>query len=83
MNTGRVAGSAFTACLVAMAVTVVALWPAAPRAQAAGAAAAPAGAGGTTRTALAVDTVIPRGVTVDLVRRTMTLAEGEKRHLRG
>ncbi|NEE49206.1 hypothetical protein G3M55_31960, partial [Streptomyces sp. SID8455] len=40
------------------------------------------GAGGTTRTALAVDTVIPRGVTVDLVRRTMTLAEGEKRHLR-
>ncbi|MER6638648.1 hypothetical protein [Streptomyces microflavus] len=82
MNTGRVAGRAFTACLVAMAVAVVALWPAAPRAQAAGVAAAPAGAGTTTRTALAVDTVIPRGVTVDLVRRTMTLAEGEKRHLR-
>lgn len=59
MNTGRVAGRAFTACLVAMAVAVVALWPAAPRAQAAGA--APAGAGTTTRTALAVDTVIPRG----------------------
>ncbi|MFT9670344.1 hypothetical protein ACMZ5M_25235 [Streptomyces rhizosphaericola] len=45
-----------------------------------GAAVGPVGA---TRTTLAADTVIPRGVTVDLVRRTMTLAAGEKRHLRG
>ncbi|MFL3868951.1 hypothetical protein LT966_20345 [Streptomyces griseobrunneus] len=42
-----------------------------------------AGPVGVTRTTLAADTVIPRGVTVDLVRRTMTLAAGEKRHLRG
>ncbi|MFU0440809.1 hypothetical protein ACLZH7_20460 [Streptomyces sp. BG2AG] len=46
----------------------------------AGAAAAPVAV---TRTTLAEDTVIPRGVTVDLVRRTMTLTAGEKRHLRG
>ncbi|MFT9789725.1 hypothetical protein ACMZ5E_26320 [Streptomyces rhizosphaericola] len=44
---------------------------------------AAAGPVGVTRTTLAADTVIPRGVTVDLVRRTMTLAAGEKRHLRG
>ncbi|MGW6654522.1 hypothetical protein ACWGA4_32555 [Streptomyces rubiginosohelvolus] len=30
-----------------------------------------------------MDTKIPPGVTVDLVRRTMTLGAGEKRHLRG
>ncbi|MGW5292094.1 hypothetical protein [Streptomyces bacillaris] len=46
----------------------------------AGAAAAPVAV---TRTTLAEDTVILRGVTVDLVRRTMTLTAGEKRHLRG
>ncbi|MEQ4606001.1 hypothetical protein ABMX48_02080 [Streptomyces cavourensis] len=39
----------------------------------AGAAAAPVAV---TRTTLAEDTVIPRGVTVDLVRRTMTLTAG-------
>nr|WP_240925233.1 hypothetical protein [Streptomyces sp. 196(2019)] len=44
---------------------------------------AAAGPVGVTRTTLAADTVISRGVTVDLVRRTMTLAAGEKRHLRG
>ncbi|MFJ7056977.1 hypothetical protein ACK8N7_11760 [Streptomyces griseobrunneus] len=84
-RTGRAARGALTVALGL--VLLVALWPAAPPARAAGAGpagagVAPAGAGSTTRTALAVDTVIPRGVTVDLVRRTMTLAEGEKRHLR-
>ncbi|WP_329074363.1 hypothetical protein [Streptomyces niveus] len=36
-----------------------------------------------TRLTLATDTDIPKGATVDLLRRTMTLAAGEKRHLRG
>ncbi|MFE3601451.1 hypothetical protein ACFXP3_15195 [Streptomyces sp. NPDC059096] len=40
-------------------------------------------AAGATRLTLATDTAIPRGATVDLLRRTMTLAAGEKRHLRG
>ncbi|MFF4668146.1 hypothetical protein [Streptomyces sp. NPDC001282] len=42
---------------------------------------AAAGAGSVTRGTLAVDTDIPRGVTVDLVRRTIALSAGEKRHL--
>ncbi|MFD9789130.1 hypothetical protein ACFWYX_35050 [[Kitasatospora] papulosa] len=42
-----------------------------------------AGAGSVTRGTLAVDTDISPGVTVDLVRRTMVLGAGAKRHLRG
>lgn len=40
-------------------------------------------ANATTRLTLATDTNIPRGATVDLLRQTMTLTAGEKRHLRG
>ncbi|MYT57966.1 hypothetical protein GTW29_14795 [Streptomyces sp. SID7834] len=41
------------------------------------------GAGSVTRGVLAVDTDLTPGVTIDLVRRSMTLSAGEKRHLRG
>ncbi|MFF8963903.1 hypothetical protein ACF1BK_14295 [Streptomyces globisporus] len=68
--TARLARTAFIAVL---ALTLVPLWSAP----------AAAGSGDVTRLTLAADTDIPRGVTVDLVRRTMTLTAGEKRHLRG
>ncbi|WP_443080654.1 hypothetical protein [Streptomyces sp. PTD5-9] len=41
------------------------------------------GADTVTRTTLAADTEIPQGATVELLRRTMALDAGEKRHLRG
>ncbi|MFJ9622038.1 hypothetical protein [Streptomyces sp. NPDC101181] len=59
--------------IAVLALTLVPLWSAP----------AAAGPGSVTRTTLTTDTDIPRGVTVDLLRRTMTLAAGEKRHLRG
>ncbi|MET9054166.1 hypothetical protein ABZW50_23785 [Streptomyces bacillaris] len=85
---GRVAWPGSVPGAAGVPVAATGAW--AEPAGATGAAAAPvsatgaaAGPVGVTRTTLAVDTVIPRGVTVDLVRRTMTLAAGEKRHLRG
>ncbi|RAS22152.1 hypothetical protein BCL80_1242 [Streptomyces avidinii] len=41
------------------------------------------GAESVTRGVLAVNTDLTPGVTIDLVRRSMTLSAGEKRHLRG
>jgi len=75
-TTDRVFRKAF---VTGLGMALAALWSA--PAQAADVVAA--GAGTATRQILASDTTVPRGVTVDLVRRTMALSAGEKRHLRG
>ncbi|WPW28149.1 hypothetical protein P6B95_12725 [Streptomyces atratus] len=67
------------AVMAALAMVLVPLWTAPAGAADTGA----AGAGTITRISLAADRDIPRGETVDLLQRTMTLAAGEKRHLRG
>jgi hypothetical protein len=62
-----------------LAMTLCALWSV----PAHSADVAPAEGERLTRDSLAVDTELPPGTTVDLVRRTMVLGAGEKRHLRG
>ncbi|MEV8455544.1 hypothetical protein AB0467_28370 [Streptomyces sp. NPDC052095] len=59
-----------------MGVMLGALWSAPAHAVAV------AGAGSATRGTLAADTELSPGTTVDLVRRSMALGAGEKRHLR-
>lgn len=71
---------ALTAVLAA--VLLMPLWWAPAEATEAVGVTGPA-AGSVGRLTLAADTDIPRGATVDLLRRTMTLEAGEKRHLRG
>ncbi|MFC8831284.1 hypothetical protein ACFT9I_38790 [Streptomyces sp. NPDC057137] len=58
--------------IAVLALALVPLWPTP----------AQAGTGGNTRVTLTADSDIPRGATVELLRQTLTLAAGEKRHLR-